>query len=155
SDVEEAFRTFEGLAHRMSLVAEIDGVRWIDDSKGTNVDATRKSLDGCPDARVILILGGKDKGGDFRRLRDVIERKVRCLITIGSAAPVIEEQLQGAAEIVRAETLSHAVELADERARDGDLVLLSPACASFDQYRNFEERGDHFISLVKGLEENR
>lgn len=154
-EVEEGFRSFRGLPHRMSLVATIDGVKWIDDSKGTNVDATKKSLEGCPDGRVILILGGKDKGGEFQRMRELIGRKVRLVLTIGSAAGAIEEQLGDATELVGAGTLDRAVELASGRAESDDLVLLSPACASFDQYRNFEERGEHFSSLVKALEGER
>lgn len=151
-DVEEGFRTFRGLPHRMSLTATIGGVRWINDSKGTNVDATKKSLEGAQDGRVVLILGGKDKGGEFHRLRELIERKVRLLITIGSAAEVIEQQLGGVVELISAGTMDRAVSVAHERAADGDVVLLSPACASFDQYANFEERGDHFESLVRALE---
>ncbi len=150
--VEEAFRTFRGLPHRMALTAVIDGVKWINDSKGTNVDATKKSLEGLEDNRTILILGGKDKGGEFHRLRELVERKVKLLITIGSAASLVSEQLSGAVEIVSAETMDRAVRVAAEKSGEGDVVLLSPACASFDQYGNFEERGEHFESLVRELE---
>ncbi|MBW3671671.1 MAG: UDP-N-acetylmuramoyl-L-alanine--D-glutamate ligase [Acidobacteria bacterium] len=153
--IEEAFRTFRGLPHRMELVATIGGVRWINDSKGTNVDATRKSLEGAEGRSVILILGGKDKGGEFHRLRDLVETRVKLLITIGSAAPVIEEQLGGIVETIGAGTMDRAVRAAHEKAGEGDLVLLSPACASFDQYRNFEERGEHFETLVGELETRR
>lgn len=153
--IEEAFRTFRGLPHRMELVATIDGVRWINDSKGTNVDATRKSLEGAEGRSVILILGGKDKGGEFHRLRDLVETRVKLLITIGSAASVIEEQLGGIVETIAAETMDRAVRAAHDAADEGDMVLLSPACASFDQYRNFEERGEHFETLVNELEARR
>jgi UDP-N-acetylmuramoylalanine--D-glutamate ligase len=153
--VREAFETFRGLAHRMVLVRELDGVRWVNDSKGTNVDATLKSLEGMDDGRVLLILGGKDKAGEFFRLRDLISKKVRQVITIGAASSKIEKELQGLAEIVPAGDMQRAVAHARGAARQGETVLLSPACASFDQYNNFEERGAHFESLVQGLEEGR
>ena len=140
---------FRGLPHRTELVALVGGVSWIDDSKGTNVDATLKSLEGRPAKSVLLILGGRDKHGDFGKLAAPIERVARAVLTIGEAAPVIEEALGGAAPIERVETMDRAVARAAELAQPGDTVLLSPACASFDQYRNFEERGEHFASLVK------
>jgi UDP-N-acetylmuramoylalanine--D-glutamate ligase len=150
--VEEGFGSFRGLPHRMEVIAEIGGARWVNDSKGTNVDATMKSLEGASDGHVILILGGKDKGGDFDRLRPLVEKKVRLLLTIGEAAPRIESVLEGATETIRAETIDRAVDIAAAYASRGDLVLLSPACASFDQYRDFEQRGEHFTSLVRAFE---
>jgi UDP-N-acetylmuramoylalanine--D-glutamate ligase len=150
-DVQIAFGTFAGLPHRMVLVRELDGVAWINDSKGTNVDATLKSLEGFDGSSVILILGGKDKAGEFERMRDLVTAKARTILTIGKAADRIAEALHGASEIVSAETMDNAVQWAREHANRGDTVLLSPACASFDQYRNFEHRGDHFEELVKGL----
>jgi len=150
-DVQTAFGTFAGLPHRMVLVRELDGVRWINDSKGTNVDATLKSLEGFGSASVILILGGKDKAGEFERMRDLVTAKARTVLTIGKAADRIAEALQGTREIVGAETMSNAVRWAREHAQAGDVVLLSPACASFDQYRNFEHRGEHFEELVRSL----
>ncbi|MHB0968377.1 MAG: UDP-N-acetylmuramoyl-L-alanine--D-glutamate ligase [Thermoanaerobaculia bacterium] len=150
--VREAFATFGGLAHRMVTVRELDGVRWINDSKGTNVDATLKSLEGFRDREVILILGGKDKKGEFERLRDIVERKVRTVLTIGDAAAKIESKLRGCAPLAACGNMQGAVEYARAAAKPGEVVLLSPACASFDQYRNFEERGNHFEELVRGLE---
>jgi UDP-N-acetylmuramoylalanine--D-glutamate ligase len=150
-DVQIAFGTFAGLPHRMVLVRELDGVRWINDSKGTNVDATLKSLEGFDGSSVILILGGKDKAGEFERMRDLVKSKARTVLTIGKAADRIAEALQGSSEIVGAETMDNAVRWAREHGRPGDTVLLSPACASFDQYRNFEHRGEHFEELVRGL----
>jgi UDP-N-acetylmuramoylalanine--D-glutamate ligase len=150
-DVQIAFGTFAGLPHRMVLVRELDGVNWINDSKGTNVDATLKSLEGFAGSSVILILGGKDKAGEFDRMRDLVSAKARTVLTIGKAADVIAEALRGSSEIVSAETMDNAVRWAREHAKPGDTVLLSPACASFDQYRNFEHRGDHFEELVSGL----
>lgn len=149
--VEEAFRTFAGLPHRMVLVRERSGVRWINDSKGTNVDATLRSLEGFAPSSVILILGGKDKAGEFEKMRDLVQSRARAVLTIGSAAPKINAALQGATEIVPAGDMERAVRWAGEHARSGETVLLSPACASFDQYRNFEHRGEHFEELVRGL----
>lgn len=148
-DVQIAFGTFTGLPHRMVLVADAGGVRWINDSKGTNVDATLKSLEGFGPRSVILILGGKDKAGEFERMRDAVGEKTRAVVTIGAAADRIAEALNGAAEIVAAGDLEQAVSWARSNALAGDTVLLSPACASFDQYRNFEHRGAHFEELVK------
>src|ERR1051325_5564985 len=147
--VQQAFGAFAGLPHRMVLVREIDGVKWINDSKGTNVDATLKSLESFPSASVYLILGGKDKAGEFERMRDLVGEKAKAVITIGKAADRIAEALSGAAEIVARGDMRHAVAWAREHARSGETVLLSPACASFDQYRNFEHRGEHFEELVR------
>ncbi len=149
--VQIAFGTFAGLPHRMVLVRERKGVRWINDSKGTNVDATLKSLEGFPDASVRLILGGKDKAGEFERMRPLVGQKTRGVLTIGKAADRIAQALAGAAEIVPLADMKHAVEWAVQHAKPGETVLLSPACASFDQYRNFEHRGEHFEELVRAL----
>jgi UDP-N-acetylmuramoylalanine--D-glutamate ligase len=150
-DVQIAFGTFAGLPHRMVLVRERDGVKWINDSKGTNVDATLKSLESFPPRSVLLILGGKDKAGEFERMRDLVKEKTRAVITIGNAAKRIAEALDDAAPIIPAEEMERAVRWASENAKSGETVLLSPACASFDQYRNFEHRGDHFEGLVRAL----
>jgi len=150
-DVQIAFGSFAGLPHRMELVREIDGVRWINDSKGTNVDATLKSLQGLDDRSVVLILGGKDKNGEFERLEEIVRKKVRLLITIGSASPRIVEALGKAVPTEELGEMKRAVERARKEAAKGETVLLSPACASFDQYRNFEERGRNFEELVRAL----
>ncbi len=150
-DVQIAFGTFAGLPHRMMLVRELDGVHWINDSKGTNVDATLKSLEGFDASSVILILGGKDKAGEFERMRDLVKDKARTVLTIGKAADRIAEALAGSTEIVPAGDMQKAVEWARTTAKPGETVLLSPACASFDQYRNFEHRGEHFEELVRKL----
>ncbi|HEV2064080.1 MAG TPA: UDP-N-acetylmuramoyl-L-alanine--D-glutamate ligase [Thermoanaerobaculia bacterium] len=148
-DVCEGLRRFHGLPHRTELVAEAAGVRWINDSKGTNVDATVKALEGFPQGSVLLILGGRDKHGDFPALAGPVARAARQVLTIGEAAPLIEKALAGAVAVERAGTMARAVERARELARPGDAVLLSPACASFDQYRNFEERGNDFARLAR------
>lgn len=149
--VQIAFGSFAGLPHRMVLVRERAGVRWINDSKGTNVDATLKALEGFPSASVLLILGGKDKAGEFERMRDLIAEKARVVITIGAATARIAGALQGSTTIIPAGDMEKAVRWASEHAKSGETVLLSPACASFDQYRNFEHRGQHFEELVRRL----
>jgi len=149
--VQIAFGEFKGLPHRMVVVRDRDGVRWVNDSKGTNVDATLKSLEGFPASSVLLILGGKDKAGEFERMRDLVKEKTRAVLTIGKAAERIAEALEGAAEIVPMHDMQRAVEWASRNAKPGETVLLSPACASFDQYRNFEHRGEHFEELVRAL----
>lgn len=149
--IEESLTSFRGLAHRTELVAKLAGVAWVNDSKGTNVDATAKALEGRPPGSVVLILGGRDKHGDFSKLAASVGRSVRAILTIGEAAPVIEKSLGRTAPIERSGTMDRAVARARELARPGDTVLLSPACASFDQYRNFEERGRHFAELVRRL----
>ncbi len=151
--IRDALTHFGGLPHRTELVAEANGVRWVNDSKGTNVDAAAKSLEGFADGSVILILGGRDKHGDFAALAPLVAKRARLVLTIGEAAEVIETALReagvGAVPIERRGALPAAVERAAELARPGDTVLLSPACASFDQYRNFEERGNHFAALAR------
>ena len=147
--IRDGLRRFEGLPHRMELVAEGGGVYWVNDSKGTNVDATKKSLEGYSPGSVILILGGRDKHGDFTALAPLVEAAARCVLTIGEAAAVIEPALAGRVALERLETMDRAVARAAELARPGDTVLLSPACASFDQYANYEERGKHFSRLAR------
>jgi UDP-N-acetylmuramoylalanine--D-glutamate ligase len=151
--VVDALTRFSGLPHRTELVAEAGGIRWIDDSKGTNVDATAKSLEGFADGRVILILGGRDKHGDFASLAPLVARRARAVLTIGEAAETIETAFRAVASVTieRCGAMPAAVERAAALARPGDTVLLSPACASFDQYRNFEERGRHFADLARRI----
>ncbi len=148
SAIEEGLTRFGGLPHRTELVREDGGVRWVNDSKGTNVDATVKSLEGMPDKSVLLILGGRDKHGDFGKLVEPVARAARVVLTIGEAAETIASALGGRVTVEPCGTLDRAVARAAELARPGDTVLLSPACASFDQYANFEERGRHFAQLV-------
>jgi UDP-N-acetylmuramoylalanine--D-glutamate ligase len=145
---------FRGLPHRTERVLEADGVAWVNDSKGTNVDATKKSLEGFLPESVILILGGRDKHGDFPALAPAVARVSRRVLTIGEAAPVIEKALTGVVPVENAGTMEQAVARAAALSRPGDTVLLSPACASFDQYANFEERGDHFTRLAREVAGN-
>ena len=145
----EALGRFAGLAHRMELVETIDGVDYFNDSKATNVEAAVMSLKGL-DRRVVLIAGGKDKGSDFTKLLEVAGR-IRAVVTLGEAAPLIEEAIGSAVPIARAKTMQEAVEIAGRTAGGGEIVLLSPACASFDMFRDFEDRGEVFKSCVKNL----
>jgi UDP-N-acetylmuramoylalanine--D-glutamate ligase len=155
SDVEpgrirKAVRGFHAVEHRLEYVASIGGVEYYNDSKATNVDATIKALESFPGS-IRLILGGKDKASDYRQLNDLLRQRVKCVYTIGAAAEKIETQIQGATEVVHAETLENAIQRAAEAGKPGDIVLLAPACASFDQFRNYEHRGKVFKEVVKSL----
>ena len=150
ASIAAVLREFPGLEHRLEYVREKDGVTWINDSKGTNVGAVVKSVEGF-ERPVILIAGGLDKGSDFSPLRDLFRQKVKLLVLIGKAAEKMASALEGSTEIVFAHTLKHAVQLAASRSSKGDVVLLSPACASFDMFRDFEDRGRQFKELVKEL----
>lgn len=143
-------RGFRGLPHRMELVGEREGVRYINDSKATNPDAVLKALR-ATDSPVILIAGGRDKGFDYAVLRDEVRRRVRMLILIGEARTEMARALQGAAETAMAGDLGGAVRLAAARAAPGDTVLLSPACSSYDMFVNYEERGDVFKRCVENI----
>lgn len=140
-------KRFAGLEHRLELVKTINGVKYINDSKGTNVGAVVKSLEGFSEP-VILIAGGLDKGGDFTPLRGLVKEKVKCLILIGKAKDKIAEAVGGLTDTIFASSLEDAVNIASHKADKGDVVLLSPACASFDMFKNYEERGRVFKEAV-------
>ena len=146
-----ALRAFRGLPHRTVLVRVRGGVSWYNDSKGTNVDATLRSLEGFPDGRVFAILGGKDKGDDFGRLAPLLAARARKALLVGASEEAIARALRDCVPVSRCGTLERAVEEAAREAVAGDVVLLSPACASFDQFRNFEHRGEVFEALVRAL----
>ena len=148
--VAAAVRTFPGVEHRLEFVREMDGVAYYNDSKATNVDATLKAIDAFPGG-LWIILGGKDKDSDYTVLRQPLREKSRAALLIGAAAAKIEEQLHGAVRIERSGTLKTAVETGRREATPGDTVLLAPACASFDQFQNYEHRGRVFKELVVGL----
>src|SRR6266404_2589809 len=138
--VGEGVRSFAGVEHRLEFVAEINGVRYYNDSKATNVDATLKALDSFP-SRILIILGGKDKGSDYTALQASLRERAILALLIGAAADKISSQIDGSVAIERAGTIERAVEVASQAARPGDVVLLAPACASFDQFQNYEHRG--------------
>ena len=146
----EAVRRFRGLPHRTELVMEKNGVRWINDSKGTNVGATVAALNGMT-APTVLIAGGDGKNQDFSDLKPAVAAHARTVVLIGRDASLIETALGSVVPIRRASDLAAAVALAQSLARSGDTVLLSPACASFDMFRNYEHRGDVFRAAVKEL----
>ncbi len=148
--IEVALADFSGLPHRMEFVGERGGVTYVDDSKGTNVAAVVEAL-AAMRAPVILIAGGVDKGGDYAPLREPLGQKVRLLILIGAARDTMRAALKGATEIELVRTLDQAVRRAAAAARRGETVLLSPACSSFDQFRNYAERGRIFQELVRAL----
>lgn len=156
SDVEprrisKAVKEFRAVEHRLEHVASIRGVEYYNDSKATNVDATIKALESFP-ANIHLILGGKDKGSDYTVLNELLKQRVKRVYTIGAAAAKIESQIKGATEISHVETLENAIRQASEAAKPGDIVLLAPACASFDQFRSYEHRGKVFKEVVKSLD---
>jgi UDP-N-acetylmuramoylalanine--D-glutamate ligase len=149
--IRKAVREFKAVEHRLEYVATVKGVEYYDDSKATNVDATIKALESFP-ANIHLILGGKDKGSDYTVLNDLLRQRVKRVYTIGAAAEKIESHITGAAEIVHAETLDNAVRRAAAVAKAGDIVLLAPACASFDQFQSYNHRGRVFKEVVHSLE---
>jgi UDP-N-acetylmuramoylalanine--D-glutamate ligase len=151
SQIADGIRSFSGVEHRIEFVAEVRGVRYYNDSKATNVDATLKALESFP-GRILVILGGKDKDSDYTQLRNALRKKAILALLIGAAADKIEKQIEGSVAIERAGTLESAVDSAFHAAHSGDTVLLAPACASFDQFQNYEHRGRVFKELVRHLE---
>ena len=154
--IRSAAIAYRPLPHRLEKVGELGRVAFYNDSKATNVDAAAKALASFPGRKVWMILGGKDKGGDFGELVPLLQERAAAVLTIGQAAARIEEQIAGAGiPVLRAATLDVAVAEAARlaAARGGGVVLLAPACASFDQYRHYEERGEHFRALVLALTE--
>ena len=147
--IAHALRNATALPHRHQVVAEARGVRWVDDSKGTNIGATAAGLAGYAPRTVHLILGGLGKGQDFRELRPAAEGRLVCIYLIGEAAEQIGAALAGTAPIEACGTLDEAVRRAADRARPGEVVLLSPACASFDQFHNYAHRGEEFARLAR------
>jgi UDP-N-acetylmuramoylalanine--D-glutamate ligase len=153
--IRDAVQRFRAVEHRLEFVANVNGVDYYNDSKATNVDAALKAIEAFP-AGIHLILGGKDKGSDYRVMRPLIQERVKAIYTIGAAAAKIITHLEGAAPIVDSGTLDVAVAKAADAARLGDIILLAPACSSFDQFENYEQRGQVFKDLVfarRGLPE--
>jgi UDP-N-acetylmuramoylalanine--D-glutamate ligase len=145
--VREAIEKFQAVEHRLEFVAKINGVDFYNDSKATNVDATAKAV-AAFSSGIHLILGGKDKNSDYTQLAQLLRQRVRAVYTIGSAAAKIESELRGVVSILSCETLDHAVSAAASAAQPGEVVLLAPACSSFDQFENYEQRGRMFKELV-------
>lgn len=149
-EVRKVFATFKGVEHRLEYVTTIDGIKFINDSKATNVESTRWALRRST-RPIVLIAGGQDKGSDFTLVRDLVREKVKRLILVGSATQKISSALMGAVPIEAAHTIEEAVHLAHRAAEQGDCVLLSPMCASFDMFKNFEERGRTFKEAVRKI----
>jgi UDP-N-acetylmuramoylalanine--D-glutamate ligase len=148
--IAAAIRTFPGVEHRLEFVRELNGVRYFNDSKATNVDATEKAIDAFPGG-LWIILGGKDKNSDYTVLRDKLRRKARSVLLIGAAAGKIAEQLGTEIPTRHAGTVEQAVRIGGREAAPGEIVLLAPACASFDQFQNYEHRGRVFKAAVMEL----
>ena len=148
--IRQAVRNFQAVEHRLEFVAKVAGVDYYNDSKATNVDATIKALESFP-ANIHLILGGKDKGSDYSVLNELLRQRVKRVYTIGAAAAKIESQIRGAVEIAHAETLENAVRRASDHAVAGDVIVLAPACSSFDQFQSYEHRGRVFKEIVHSL----
>ncbi|TLY22749.1 MAG: UDP-N-acetylmuramoyl-L-alanine--D-glutamate ligase [Nitrospirae bacterium] len=148
--IGEGLRAFRGLEHVMEIVRVLRGVAYINDSKGTNVDATIKALESLP-APVILIAGGREKGGEYPGLAEVVRRKAKQVILLGEARTRLREVLAGACPVTEVDSLAEAVRTASSLAAPGDTVLLSPACASFDMFVDYRDRGRRFKEYVRGL----
>jgi UDP-N-acetylmuramoylalanine--D-glutamate ligase len=150
ASIRNAVRDFKAVEHRLEYVATLRGVEYYNDSKATNVDATIKALESFP-RNIHLILGGKDKGSDYTVLNELLRQRVKCVYTIGAAAEKIQVHIKGATSIVAAGSMETALKQASSAAQPGDIVLLAPACASFDQFQNYEHRGRVFKELVRSL----
>jgi UDP-N-acetylmuramoylalanine--D-glutamate ligase len=151
ASIAAGVKSFQGVEHRLEFVVQVGGVDFYNDSKATNVDATLKAVGAFPGS-LIVILGGKDKGSDYSTLREPLRQRARFVLLIGAVAEKIASELGDAVPVVHAGSMQRAVEIASERARPGDTVLLAPACASFDQFENYEHRGRVFKELVAKLE---
>lgn len=154
SAMQEVLSTFSGLAHRSQWVRTLDDVDWINDSKGTNVGATQSAIAGIGEAisgKIVLIAGGQGKGADFKFLRDVVANHVRSLVLFGQDAELLDAALSDLAPVKRVDSIEAAILAARDMAVAGDVVLLSPACASLDMFRDFNHRGEVFTDLVGKL----
>jgi UDP-N-acetylmuramoylalanine--D-glutamate ligase len=146
----DALRGFHGLEHVMEPAGEIRGVRFVNDSKATNVEAAKRSIESFPGA-VVAIIGGRFKGGDLRELREPLWAVGRAVVAIGEAAPLVRDALSGALPVVEARSMREAVERGYEAAAPDGIVLLAPACSSFDWFKDYAERGNAFKAEVERL----
>jgi UDP-N-acetylmuramoylalanine--D-glutamate ligase len=148
--VAAAVRTFQAVEHRLEFVREIAGVKYYNDSKATTPEAALRAIEAL-DGPLWIILGGKDKGLDFSRLREPLRQRARGALLVGMHAAKIAEAITGSTEIIQAGTVDAAVREASRRAQPGDIVLLAPACTSWDQFQSYEERGRFFKGAVESL----
>jgi UDP-N-acetylmuramoylalanine--D-glutamate ligase len=151
--IQQVVDTFEGLPHRIQHVGTVRGIEWYNDSKATNMDAVIRALDAF-ESPLVLILGGRNKGGNFLQLKDRLLKHTRAVVTIGESAKEIKSVLGPFIRIIEAQSMEQAVVLACGEAREGDKVLFSPACSSFDMFKNYEHRGRVFADAVKLLKED-
>ncbi len=153
----ETLKNFKGLEHRCEYVATVNDVRYYNDSKGTNIGATLAAIDGLGAAievqqgKVAVILGGQGKGQDFKALRDSLQKYVKVAVLMGEDAPVIEQAIEGTTTLLHAQSLMQAVQLCQQQTHANDVVLLSPACASFDMFKGYADRGHQFVACVSAL----
>lgn len=153
----ETLKKFKGLEHRCEYVATVNDVRYYNDSKGTNIGATLAAIDGLGAAievqqgKVAVILGGQGKGQDFKALRDSLQKYVKVAVLMGEDAPVIEQAIEGTTTLLHAQSLMQAVQLCQQQTHANDVVLLSPACASFDMFKGYADRGHQFVACVSAL----
>jgi UDP-N-acetylmuramoylalanine--D-glutamate ligase len=150
ASITSTLMSFQGVEHRLEFVRELDGVRYVNDSKATNIDSVWYALQSF-DAPIVILLGGRDKGNDYSRLRDLMKKHVRAVVAIGESADKVVQAFGSDFTVRKAATMEEAVDASRELARSGDVVLLSPACASFDWFENYEHRGRVFKELVKNL----
>jgi UDP-N-acetylmuramoylalanine--D-glutamate ligase len=150
ASLRATLRNFKGVEHRQEFVREVQGVRYYNDSKATSVDAVWYALQAF-DHPIVLMLGGRDKGNDYTRISDHVRRSVRAIVAMGESADKVERAFAGIKPVRRADSIEEAVAAAQSLAQPGDVVLLSPACASFDWFENYEQRGRVFKELVKNL----
>ena len=150
ASIRATLRNFKGVEHRQEFVREVNGVRYYNDSKATSVEAAWYALQAF-NQPIVLMLGGRDKGNDYSRLADLAGKKVRAIVALGESAETVERAFQALKPVRRATSMDEAVLIAQQLAQPGDVVLLSPACASFDWFENYEQRGLVFKELVKNL----
>jgi UDP-N-acetylmuramoylalanine--D-glutamate ligase len=148
--IRKTVAVFTGLSHRFEAVAQVGGVEYVDDSKGTTVDSTYRALESCAKP-VVLIAGGKDKHSDYTAIKDIVKAKVKRLVLIGEASGAIKKALEGVVEISQAKDMNEAVSMAHSYAKKGSMVLLSPMCSSFDMFSSYKERGEAFKKAVRSL----
>ena len=150
ASIRATLKNFKGVEHRLEFVREVNGVKYINDSKATNVDSVWYALQAYEEP-IVLLLGGRDKGNDYSRLYSLVEKHVKAIIAIGESADAVIRAFSSKVKTTKATTMSEAVKIARELATEGNIVLLSPACASFDWFNNYEHRGKVFKQLVNEL----
>jgi UDP-N-acetylmuramoylalanine--D-glutamate ligase len=150
ASIRSTLKNFKGVEHRLEFVREVAGVRYYNDSKATNVDSVWYALQAFKDP-IVLLLGGRDKGNDYGRLTDLVKDRVRAIVAIGESADKVENAFRDVTSVARAHSMQEAIDKAKSNAKNGDVVLLSPACASFDWFKNYENRGQVFKELVNKL----